>query len=142
MYSCTCSLAEHSLPRIHKVPSLSHTDNGDCLGWRPAPKAPYKWMSYGDVEKKAVEFGAGLSKLGVDPGQDTYLGIYSHNTPDVCGTSVCVNCVVGLYSVCCVACIVCWSQLPVNTVGGAVLCLMCQRVLMFDTSLVKLFISC
>jgi len=28
---------------------LYFTDNGPCLGWKPSPKEPYKWITYNDV---------------------------------------------------------------------------------------------
>ena len=58
-------------------------DNGKCLGWRPGPKEPYRWITYSEVEKRALNLGAGLKKLGVDTGQDTYVGVYSQNNVDV-----------------------------------------------------------
>ena len=54
-------------------------DNGKCLGERTGPTGPYRWLSYGEVEERAVAFGAGLSALGLEPGQESFLGIYSQN---------------------------------------------------------------
>ena len=64
---------------------MTHSDNGDCLGWRGGPNKEYVWLSYGDVEDRAKAFGAGLCKLGVDVGQDSFVGIYCHNTVEVRG---------------------------------------------------------
>ncbi len=57
--------------------------NGPCLGWRPGSDQPYKWISYGEVEKRAVEFGAGLSALGVETGTNNMIGICSQNNVEV-----------------------------------------------------------
>ena len=64
---------------------LSHdfADDGGCLGWRGGPNKEYIWVSYGQVEERAEAFGAGMSKVGVDTGQDSYVGIYSQNTVEV-----------------------------------------------------------
>lgn len=40
-------------------------------------------MSYGQVEERAVAFGAGLSAVGMEPGQDSFVGIYSQNNISV-----------------------------------------------------------
>ena len=37
------------------------------------------------MEERAKAFGAGLSKLGVDVGQESYIGIYCHNIVEVSG---------------------------------------------------------
>lgn len=57
--------------------------NGPCLGQRSSPTGPYVWVSYGEVEERATAFGAGLSALGMDPGQESFLGIYSANNTEV-----------------------------------------------------------
>lgn len=36
------------------------------------------------VEDSATEFGAGLVQLGIETGQDSFVGVYSRNCPDVC----------------------------------------------------------
>lgn len=60
-----------------------YSDNGPCLGERSSPTGPYVWVGYGEVEERAVAFGAGLSALGLDPGQESFLGIYSQNNTEV-----------------------------------------------------------
>ena len=62
---------------------LTPAENGDCLGWRGGPNKEYVWLSYSDVEERAKAFGAGLCKLGVDVGQESFVGIYCHNTVEV-----------------------------------------------------------
>ncbi|XP_023214161.1 long-chain-fatty-acid--CoA ligase 5-like [Centruroides sculpturatus] len=56
------------------------SNNGPCLGWRPSKDSPYKWLSYNEVLTKAGNFGSGLVHIGVKPGQDTFIGIYSQNS--------------------------------------------------------------
>jgi len=64
------------------------SNNGRCLGWRPANGEPYSWLSYSEVEEMAWNLGAGLDQMGVasDPasvenGKQTFIGIYSQNNP-------------------------------------------------------------
>ena len=45
----------------------------------------YVWLKYSEVEERAKAFGAGLAKLGIDPGQESFIGIYCHNTVEVKG---------------------------------------------------------
>lgn len=58
------------------------SNNGPCLGWREGPDAGYSWLSYNDVMTKASRVGAGLIKLGLDPSNKTFVGIYSQNRPE------------------------------------------------------------
>lgn len=43
--------------------------DADCLGYRPGPNEPYKWLSYDLVLQKAITTGAGLLRLGLKPGK-------------------------------------------------------------------------
>ena len=54
-------------------------DSGPCLAERSGPTGPYEWLSYGEVEERALAFGAGLSEIGVEVGVNSYIGIYSRN---------------------------------------------------------------
>ena len=54
-----------------------------CLGKRSAPDGPYVWISYGEVEERAVAFGAGLASIGVETGTESFIGIYSPNNIEV-----------------------------------------------------------
>lgn len=54
--------------------------DGDCLGVRDPPDGPYKFIKYSEVEDRFTAFGSGLIKLGVKPGQETFVGIYSKNS--------------------------------------------------------------
>jgi len=71
---------------------LRVSNDGPCLGWRPEPGAPYKWLSYSEVEAASVKFGSGLLALGAkqrrgsgephhEDGQEL-VGIYSQNTKE------------------------------------------------------------
>ena len=77
------------------------SNDGPCLGWRPANGAPYSWLSYSQVEEMGRDFGAGLIHLGINgapvahdhDGDDNdddaaakkkkqpFIGIYSQNNP-------------------------------------------------------------
>lgn len=58
---------------------LSKSKHSPCLGWRPKPDQPYKWLSYEQVYSRAQYFGSGLVKQGFEAGQETMIGIYSAN---------------------------------------------------------------
>lgn len=49
-----------------------------CLGTR-VNMGPYVWKTYGEVQTMVDELGSGLQALGVPPGQDSMVGIYSIN---------------------------------------------------------------
>jgi long-chain acyl-CoA synthetase len=57
--------------------------DGPCLGWRASPEADYQWISYGEIEARAVCLGAGLSHLGIPTGPQTNVGVYAPNSVDV-----------------------------------------------------------
>ena len=42
-------------------------------------EGPYKFLCYSEVLKRAHKLGAGLAELGIPPGQDSFVGIYSRN---------------------------------------------------------------
>lgn len=52
--------------------------NGPCLGWR-GEKPTYSWISYGEVIERSKNFASGLVEIGMKPGQNTFIGIYSQN---------------------------------------------------------------
>ncbi len=58
-------------------------ENGPCLGERSSPTGSYQWINYGEVEERALAFGAGLAALGLDPGTNSNVGIYSQNNIEV-----------------------------------------------------------
>uniref|UniRef100_A0A1X7TMP3 long-chain-fatty-acid--CoA ligase n=1 Tax=Amphimedon queenslandica TaxID=400682 RepID=A0A1X7TMP3_AMPQE len=55
------------------------SNDGHCLGWRETKTSPYQWLKYSEVEERFMNFGSGLSKIGVAAGQETFLGVYSSN---------------------------------------------------------------
>uniref|UniRef100_A0A0K0F7J9 Long-chain-fatty-acid--CoA ligase n=1 Tax=Strongyloides venezuelensis TaxID=75913 RepID=A0A0K0F7J9_STRVS len=57
--------------------------NNKCLGYHETKTAPYKWYTYGEVEDMARNIGNALvQKLGVNPSNDSHIGIYSMNCPE------------------------------------------------------------
>lgn len=55
------------------------SNNGRCLGWKPAPDQPFTWISYNDVLTRASKTGAGLIALGQAASNSTNIGVYSQN---------------------------------------------------------------
>jgi long-chain acyl-CoA synthetase len=64
------------------IKSLLDIDNGPCLGWRNATTKEYEWMSYKETMLRYQNFGSGLVALGLKPGADTLVGVYSQNNPE------------------------------------------------------------
>ncbi|XP_058130221.1 long-chain-fatty-acid--CoA ligase 1 isoform X1 [Anopheles ziemanni] len=58
------------------------SNNGPCLGWRENLQSPYQWMNFNETLLRAKNFGSGLISLGLRPGPNTYIGIYSQNRPE------------------------------------------------------------
>ncbi len=84
-----------------------YIEDGPCLGERSSPTGPYQWISYGEVEERALAFGAGLAVLGLEPGQESCVGIYSQNNIEVSpAVHVCVCVCLFLCAVCVCACAV------------------------------------
>ncbi|CAB4032338.1 Long-chain-fatty-acid-- ligase 1, partial [Paramuricea clavata] len=50
-----------------------------CLGWRKDYDQEYQWLTYNEVDERALCFGSGLLELGVEAGPETFIGIYSQN---------------------------------------------------------------
>lgn len=60
--------------------------NGECLGYRkqmPDGTMPYVWLRYDEVIKKAEFLARGFLDKGLAVGQQTFVGIYSTNRPEV-----------------------------------------------------------
>ena len=57
-------------------------DNGPCLGWREGSNKAYSWMRYEEALLRAQNLGSGLVALGLQPGPNTLVGIYSQNSPE------------------------------------------------------------
>lgn len=70
---------------------LRESNNGPCLGYREVPvvngkkgaAGPYKWISYGDAIQRSENLARGFILKGLQPGQNTFVGIYSQNRPEV-----------------------------------------------------------
>jgi len=60
---------------------IKTSNDGPCLGWRPAPDAPYTFHSYSVVHAMAKDFVKGLTLAGgLERGNpESFLGIYSQN---------------------------------------------------------------
>uniref|UniRef100_A0A0K0DWX4 Long-chain-fatty-acid--CoA ligase n=1 Tax=Strongyloides stercoralis TaxID=6248 RepID=A0A0K0DWX4_STRER len=57
--------------------------NNKCLGYHETKTEPYKWYTYGEVEIMAKNIGnAIVQKLGVNPSNDSHIGIYAINCPE------------------------------------------------------------
>jgi hypothetical protein len=50
-----------------------------CLGVRAAPRGPYTWHTYAQVQVLVDQFGSGLQALGVAAGQTTHVGLFAPN---------------------------------------------------------------
>lgn len=65
------------------VHGMERSENGKCLGYRPASGAPYEFLCFADVYKRSREIGSSFIKLlGVQPGNETKIGIYAKNCPE------------------------------------------------------------
>ncbi|CAL1273031.1 unnamed protein product [Larinioides sclopetarius] len=65
---------------LHRGAKISN--NGPCLGWRPAKDSSYVFMTYNEVLERVKHFSSGLIHFGMKPGQETFVGIYSQNSPE------------------------------------------------------------
>jgi len=59
-----------------------HSNGGLCLGWRNSPGHPYQWLTYSEALLRAKNFGSGLLSMGLCPGMNSMVGIYSRNCPE------------------------------------------------------------
>uniref|UniRef100_A0A183BHG0 Long-chain-fatty-acid--CoA ligase n=1 Tax=Globodera pallida TaxID=36090 RepID=A0A183BHG0_GLOPA len=61
---------------------LKIAEHSPCLGCRPTKNAPYQFLSYAEVAKRSQSFGQALiTKLGIRPGNDSFVAIYAQNCP-------------------------------------------------------------
>uniref|UniRef100_H2ZCR8 Long-chain-fatty-acid--CoA ligase n=1 Tax=Ciona savignyi TaxID=51511 RepID=H2ZCR8_CIOSA len=58
---------------------LKLSEGGPCLGWRPGPDQPYKWLTYQEVLTRSQHFGSGLLHEGAVANPDQFIGIFSQN---------------------------------------------------------------
>ncbi|CAK8672753.1 unnamed protein product [Clavelina lepadiformis] len=61
---------------------LRESNNGNCLGWRPGPGQPFKWLSYQQVLDRVQNFGSGLIAEGAETKPTQLIGIFSQNCID------------------------------------------------------------
>uniref|UniRef100_F1KZW9 Long-chain-fatty-acid--CoA ligase n=1 Tax=Ascaris suum TaxID=6253 RepID=F1KZW9_ASCSU len=64
---------------------LRVSNNGPMLGQRKQQSngtTPFVWMTYKEVIDRSFDLTAGLSELGVKPGQETFIAIYAKNRPE------------------------------------------------------------
>lgn len=61
---------------------LRVSNNGPCLGHRPPGSSEYVWQSYQQIYNRSQAFGSGLIADGLEPRNDTFIGIYSINRPE------------------------------------------------------------
>ncbi|VDD78148.1 unnamed protein product [Mesocestoides corti] len=70
------------LSTLHEVfqHGLSVARDNHCLGWRPAPGAPYKWITYAETYRRICRLGSGLKTLEPADLKDIFcIGIYATN---------------------------------------------------------------
>ncbi|XP_055934302.1 long-chain-fatty-acid--CoA ligase 1-like isoform X1 [Argiope bruennichi] len=53
--------------------------NGNCLGYKIS-KTEYAWASYKEVIERSSNVASGLVHIGMEPGQSSFIGIYSQNS--------------------------------------------------------------
>lgn len=58
-------------------------DDGNYLGWKPSPNEPYKWLKYSEVEAIAHQLGSAFIELGLEPGNEAFVGIFARNRVEV-----------------------------------------------------------
>jgi long-chain acyl-CoA synthetase len=62
---------------------MKKSEDGQCLGYRFSNNEPFRWLTYGEILKQAHCFGAGLIRLGLEPGKSSsFIGIYARNCPE------------------------------------------------------------
>ncbi|VUZ54938.1 unnamed protein product [Hymenolepis diminuta] len=71
-----------NLSTLHEVfqHGLEIAKNSTCLGWRPTPDAPYRWITYAETYKRVCRLGSGLKTLEPAEVKDAFfIGIYATN---------------------------------------------------------------
>ncbi|CAL1273035.1 unnamed protein product [Larinioides sclopetarius] len=58
---------------------LRISENGNCLGYKIS-KTEYAWVSYKEVIERSRNIASGLVHMGMEPGQNSFIGIYSQNS--------------------------------------------------------------
>nr|CDS30767.1 long chain fatty acid coenzyme A ligase 5 [Hymenolepis microstoma] len=71
-----------NLSTLHEVfqHGIEIARNSPCLGWRPTPDAPYRWITYAETYKRVCRLGSGLKTLEPAEIKDGFfIGIYATN---------------------------------------------------------------
>ncbi|VDN23623.1 unnamed protein product [Gongylonema pulchrum] len=66
---------------------LRESRDGHMLGVRkkqPDGSAPYTWVTYKQVIERSENLARGFEQIGLVRGQDTFIGIFARNRPEVC----------------------------------------------------------
>ncbi len=53
------------------------------MGTRSGPNNEYQWVRYQEVYDRAQQIGSGLLHKGLEPGEETFVGIYATNRLEV-----------------------------------------------------------
>lgn len=61
------------------IRGMKVSDNGPCLGYRPAPGKFYEWITYRDVLDRSLSFGSGLIAKGAQANPSQFIGIFAQN---------------------------------------------------------------
>ena len=63
---------------------LQLSKDGPCLGKREnAGRGTYKWISYSETIQRVRNVGSGLVFKGIQPSNQSNIGIYAANVPEV-----------------------------------------------------------
>ncbi len=57
----------------------SLTPNNRYLGWKPTNTTPYQWITYTQAEEIIQQLGSAFISLGLQPGSESYVGIFAKN---------------------------------------------------------------
>ena len=69
---------------------LALSKDGPCLGKRDGPgKGQYRWLKYSEVLDRVRCAGSGVVNKGIPGSNQTNIGIYSSNRPEVCSLGPC-----------------------------------------------------
>jgi len=58
-------------------------DDNPYLGWKPSSNEPYKWLKYSQVNETVEKVGSAFIEYGLEPGKESFVGIYAKNRVEV-----------------------------------------------------------
>lgn len=66
---------------LHEMMHRGHkiSGNGNCIGYKIS-KTEYAWVSYKEVIERSRNIASGLVHIGMETGQNSFIGIYSQNS--------------------------------------------------------------